>query len=856
MKKRVLSLLLCALLIVSALSSCSHTHKYADEWSTSAEMHWKQDTCGHDTKAEEGYHSFELQGGTYVCTVCGYSKADNVLSVAQAVKSAPEGQEIVVEGLFVGISDEGNALAKELLLKDTASDQLIAVQGVSYGAFPNYGYERGDLVRLCGKVVRERYAEGDNATQNKTYLAFSQSNPKSIADTIVSRGNRVSYTFADAVQIESWDAMKGFFQASKVEAYTYVHIKGDVWFNTYAKAADGVVLHRFSMSSAAVNLSKMKPDGTRAVALRQNMLEANVPTAMTTYFDEILGSTSYPGKKGTVDFYAVVTATNSVNYQLTILDPSWMLGDDESIQISTEQDIVREMGFAYYRQGTQIYYDQRYRDENCTPEAASAQRRLFLDCSSFVNAVYYEAFGENVMDVPLSVKTCQTGNYANYAKENNGTKADVIGYWETANYLTTTQQKELLSQVEAMLQVGDVLNYRHGKSGPTSGHALLYIGDGMFLHSTGGQATYDSSKPSSNMDICNVMEMTHGTVQKIALSELFHNTASNRYLFRKTNSDTMYNFCVLRPLNRGLTPTQKTQNRMKIAGLSMEKAVSCGLSAAVVCGSEITYTLTVQNHSANSYTGVSFEDVLPDQLSFVRASAGVTANGQRVSATISVGAMERVVISWTARVKDGAAVGTRMESNATSLGGVTLPATVNFVGAYTEAQLGEICEKARDWALLEKSFDDPLALAEALYGADLFEAATAAELMAALLPVTDGAASFDATAEGADMAVPYLYNGTLVPRLATDIISLHAESDLAKGDLILCQWSGKHCLYVYIGNGQLVQVSTANKNAALVENGEEFCHYDEVAEKYCISSTISQLRTFELCVVLRPSIKG
>ena len=860
MKKRLLLCLLCVALLVSALASCSHTHKYADAWSTSSDMHWKDDTCGHGTKIEEGYHSFEAQNGAYACTVCGYAKADNVLSVAQALHNAPAGQELVVEGLFVGVSDEGASLDKELLLKDTATDLLIAVQGVTYGEFPDYGYQKGDLVRLRGEIVRERYSEGEKSSQNKTYLKFAQSNPQSIAQTVVSSGNRVSYSLADAVPIESWEAMQAFFQPAKVQAYTYVHIKGDVWFNTYCKASDGVPLHRFSMNQNAGSLTHMKPDGTRAVALRQNMLEANVPAAMTTYFDELAGSTKYPGNKGTVDFYAVVTATNSVNYQLTILESGWMLGDDESIQIATQQDIVREVGFAFYRQGTQIYYDQRYRDELGSPEEATAQRRLFLDCSSFVNAVYREAFGVNVMDVPLSEKTCQTGNYANYAKENMGTKADVIGYWETADYTTTAQQKELLAYVEGLLQVGDVLNYRHGKSSNSAGHALLYIGNGMFLHSTGSQATYESSTPEKNEDVCNVMEMTHGTVQKIALSELLHNTASNRYLFRKDSSDKMYNFCILRPLSRGLTATQKTQSRMQIAGLTMEKTISCGLNGAVVRGGEVTFTLKVQNHSSNSYTGVIFEDVLADQLTLVRASAGVTAEGQRLTATLSLGAMEGVVITWTAKVKDTAAIGARIAGNASSLGGVSLPDTAFFVGAYSEAQLAALAQKAREYALLGKSYEDPLAFAAALYrealGVDVFDVENTAALFEQIF--ADDGASFALRAENdyADRIVPDLYNGTLVARLADDIISLHQESDFAAGDLIFCRWGGKYRLYVYLGDGLLAAVDTASRTVSLVENGDDFCRYDEGVGAYCTNSVISQLRTYELCVVLRPSLRG
>jgi fimbrial isopeptide formation D2 family protein len=857
MKKRALLFLLCLSLLAGTLLSCAdtHVHTYADTWSSSESAHWKADTCGHDTKSDEGAHTFNEN---MCCTVCGYAMTGDTLSVAQAVKSAPEGQELYVQGLFVGISDEGAGYEKELLLKDCENDQLIAVRGVSYGNYPSYGYEKGDLVRLCGKILRARYSADNEKSQNKTYLVFSKENPENIADTILSRGNAVSYQLENAVTIDSWKAMKTFFNAATLEAYTYVHFKGDVWFNTYAKAADGVQLHRFCMTGEAYNLAAMKPDGKRAVGLRQNMLEANVPAAMTAYFDEFVGSTSYPGKKGTVDFYAVVSATNNVNFQLTILDHSWLAGRDGSIEIKTQQDIVKEVGFAYYRQGTQIYYDQRYRDENPTPEAATAQQRQYLDCSSFVNAVYYEAFGVNIQRVPITERSPQTGNYTSYAKENLGSSPDVIGYWETKDYPTYEQQKKLLGEILAQLQVGDVLTYRHGKSSPTAGHSLLYIGNGTFLHSTGSQATFDATQPEKNEDLLNAMEMTHGTVQKICADKLFTDTTSSRYLFRDTSSDKMFHFCVIRPLALGLTATEKTQNRMKLAGVTMEKQITPGIAKTVARGEEITYTLLIQNHSANSYKDVLFEDTLSEHLTFLAGSEGLAVEGQKISKKLSIGAWESIKIEWTAKVKDTAPVGARIESNATALGGVKVFDTANFVGAYTAAQLQSVAQMARDMAANGTSFADPLELARSIYrealGAETLQDVTAAELIAALF-VQQESGSYEPRTDTplSEIAVPRLQGGTLLHRIC-DIVSIHTENALTPGDLILCYWSGVYRLFVCVGEGELVQIDTASRTATLVQNGSDLALYQN--DSYCINSICSQLRTYELCAVLRPAMKG
>ena len=167
MKKRFLLLLLCAAMLAGTLLSCAHAHAYEETWSSSAEAHWKKDTCGHGTKTDEGYHTF---GADLVCKVCGYEEKSGALSVGQVINNAPDGETAVLQGLYVGVSDEGAGYEKEMLLKDQNTDQLIAVRGVPYGSFPDYGYKKGDLVRLRGTLVEETHDVQNKNSQNKTYL--------------------------------------------------------------------------------------------------------------------------------------------------------------------------------------------------------------------------------------------------------------------------------------------------------------------------------------------------------------------------------------------------------------------------------------------------------------------------------------------------------------------------------------------------------------------------------------------------------------------------------------------------------------------------------------------------------------
>ena len=84
MTKKVLTLLLCLILSLTALTACNqdgggiggnqddtHTHTFADEWRYDASEHWHTATCEHvDEVADKGAH--EDKDGNDICDICGY----------------------------------------------------------------------------------------------------------------------------------------------------------------------------------------------------------------------------------------------------------------------------------------------------------------------------------------------------------------------------------------------------------------------------------------------------------------------------------------------------------------------------------------------------------------------------------------------------------------------------------------------------------------------------------------------------------------------------------------------------------------------------------------------------------------
>ena len=82
LKRRTCSV--CGYVDEEEIARLSHTHTFAEAWTSNATTHWHATTCGHDVKADEAEHTFgewnivtdptEEQVGlkTRTCSVCGY----------------------------------------------------------------------------------------------------------------------------------------------------------------------------------------------------------------------------------------------------------------------------------------------------------------------------------------------------------------------------------------------------------------------------------------------------------------------------------------------------------------------------------------------------------------------------------------------------------------------------------------------------------------------------------------------------------------------------------------------------------------------------------------------------------------
>lgn len=484
---------------------------------------------------------------------------------------------------------------------------------------------------------------------------------------------------------------------------------------------------------------------------------------------------------------------------------------DQSV-VYSNYDIIKEVAFAYQRHGAQIPYDQLIarRSIYSSPEDATAQRTIFLDCSSFVNSCYREAFGVNIMPYEITVKSPATGNLNNYARDNQNAD-DVVGYWVDTDYTTTEARQEVVDWIYANIQIGDVLTYRHGKTTATSGHVYMYIGDKTFIH-CGGAGSYvtNASNPTLSYDN-RAGENTIGTLEA---SAIFEDTSHTRYIFKITTSDTVMSFGIIRPLARGLTPTEETLNRMKIAGLSMEKTASVCENASVDTGDILTYTITLENTNSYALSGISITDTLPEGTEFVSGDEGVAVSGKALSWTGDVAAKGKNTVNYSVKITANTPE-TLITSDSTYVSGVKLGTITHSVSGYSDTQRALIGNELLRYAKTSQPFADGFALAKAVYQSvldvDVFGDCQTPEL--ALDQLIDKASrSRHTTTELSKMIAPNLYGGQdiytgwLYLPSENDRTRLPKEEHLSVGDIILADWSaekklaGKSATYTTTGN--------------------------------------------------------
>ena len=856
-RKLMVLAMLTGILLCCGLAACTptHQHTYATTLSYDETHHFYKATCGHDVVKDKEAHRFgagvpDGKGNVvYTCSVCGYNKTEKsdsgdpqpsevVLGVKE-VLAQPAGKEVWVTGYYIGLTSEGRNSDEEVLLKDTTSDDVIGIRNVT-GNFWNLGYRYGDELRLKATVGFDT----DVNTPNKPYLTYAPENGAATT-RIVSSGNNVTYALDDVVNVSNWTEMCNLFRTTSIGAYRYVCFTGTLYLHKYVGTdTDNFRLH---MNASATNADGIKTDGKHSVCLRSDIMQANLGAEWKKLLFDA-EKTGYPGTSFTGSFIALYTGGNGTYFQLVIPEQSFVNNAAEAARVEKET-MVATVAEAFYRQGVQIQYDQTgtRRHINPSPEDAAVGNTLVLDCSSYVNACYNETFGVNVMPYAVTEKSPNTANFDAYAQSGGSNAGDVIGHWVTTDYPTEAQRRELLNSVRKNLRVGDVVCYRHGKSGGTSGHVMIYVGNDRFLHCTGTSYHYynpSTQTPLDSYDQATPAERKNGAIQTLASKDVFENTSSRRYLFYQSTSDSVWSFGVIRPLNRGLSLTAETEKRKTAKSVDLEKIASVPQHGAVRVGDEITFTLQVKNFMSASVGDYVVTDKIPSG-TVLKSCEGGTQNGSELRWELTLGAKETKNLTYTVTVAAGATK--QIVSKGFQGNGVKSNDLKFTVSKLTAAQTTKLMTTANTLSS-GVSFTNPIEMPKTLYknalNRTLFDYT---KVSAALTDVIDSDKNtFRTDTEISKMLVPDLYGGVDVKAgYVTDKTRARmiTESYLVKGDIILAEYSGKSVVYVYLGESRLLAVYSQDKVSQVVEIA---------ADPY--RNILVTLISYDRYAVLRPSL--
>lgn len=315
---------------------------------------------------------------------------------------------------------------------------------------------------------------------------------------------------------------------------------------------------------------------------------------------------------------------------------------------------VVETVLAYWRRGERQQYESeclinadsrngvgiRRATDDVSPEDATWDVASYFVCSTFAYNVYSEAIRYQLGKGPdfcscrwLSLTADKSVVYR-YLK-NSGESID-----------------EAVALVRQILRPGDVL-----VGHKASAHAMVYLGkcldDGVdyIAHSWGKKYNYKTGE-EAHEDV--------GTIRLQPVDEL---------CFRRDNADyckrnklgrwclyDMHEITVLRPLritseaDYPLTPNARA--RLAHPGLNIERTADFSGFRTLPRGGNITYTITVENHSKTDYAALPITDRVPKHTTLVSAS-GATENAGKLLWLADVPAGGQVTVQFTVQTGEG-----------------------------------------------------------------------------------------------------------------------------------------------------------------------------------------------------------
>ena len=463
-------------------------------------------------------------------------------------------------------------------------------------------------------------------------------------------------------------------------------------------------------------------------------------------------------------------------------------------ELTPEQEAVVETAKAYLLRGDRAQYSDtrfvingrnydaefRWQTIGRQPEEYTSDNWGFVNCAAFTYDLYRTALDYSL---PLETNTCRKQiDYGNR-----------VYYYTRMSYDTHTPEEkaEIEKEFTETLQPGDIIViYRHSKTG----HSMLYVGNGLIIHSTGSTYLYDTGT-----------ERYEPTVRYHRVHDYFFTEGTTGYVF-----DPVSELAIIRPLDRfsGEIPGNTQKRVTELQGIRAEKLCSHQASHTVNPGEEITYGYHLYNANDHAVT-LEIVDLIPQYVA-------LGEDGTEFRKTIELPAGGRASISYTVTVDPDAPEGAWISGSGGTINGVCHDCnSVQIRKTLTGEQQAALVSAANTgsslsgFARLNEIYQQ--AIGRSAYETDDLEAFLAKIFRPSVLGEYNGFPLYDIS--DLSLVAPTLYGGyrLYTYRLSpTDRTRLPKPKDLMIGDVLVVQGESME-IYLFTGDDTLLRLTNGTE---------------------------------------------
>lgn len=383
------------------------------------------------------------------------------------------------------------------------------------------------------------------------------------------------------------------------------------------------------------------------------------------------------------------------------------------------------------------------------PEDYTAQNTGYTDCSGFVFDVYLAALDmEIVKSAPWTKTYCES-------------LENTILREKPAEWSDDVDIDQKIKEFTATLKPGDIIVNRY--SGDTSGHTMLYVGNGMMIHSSGKSFDYKEGKENYEQE---------GTFLYDPISESLLKPGHKRYLPDQAA------YAIVRPIDgfSGEIPEDTLARMSDMRGIKAQKLASQTYGQTVNPNDEITFTFSIENRSNIDKT-LTITDTVPENTQYI--SGADEKDGDKLEWEIDVSAGETVEVSYKVKVSPDT-YGEKIISDSFVSGIKVNCPEITVAKTLTKDEQSKI---VKNIDVTKNSVKKGTMFINEIYGKEIFSMSSLVNMWDAIfdpwsMTLGDGL-------ELSDMVPPCLYGGRTVGEYDKDSINAQKRTRYIRSDLLV-----------------------------------------------------------------------